>query len=283
MSYIARTLNLENLIAKKSYFLFGPRQTGKSTLIKQTLLDVKYYNLNDSKLFRELSANPEILNQRLTKTDKVVVIDEIQRVPQLLNEVQIAIDDKDIRFLLTGSSARKLRREGINLLGGRARQMRLHPLTYAELGEKFDLLKALNFGTIPSIYFSDEPAEDLESYCGQYLELEIAAEGLARNLSSFSRFLEISALASGEMLNYKAISSDSQVPKSTVFEYFQILRDTMIGDDLQAWRKSTKRKPIQTSKFYFFDTGVSRVLRNQPIVKLKSPEFGHAIRVVYSS
>lgn len=277
MKYYTRTLQIADILKKKSYFLFGPRQTGKSTLIRETLGNCRIYNLNDSKLYRELSKSPEILNQRLTDKDKIVVIDEIQRIPLLLNEVQIAIDEKNIHFLLTGSSARKLRRGGVNLLGGRARERQLFPLTSFELGQDFDLLKAINFGTIPSIYFSDSPDEDLEAYCGHYLELEIAAEGLARSIPAFSRFLEVAALTSGEMLNYEAVSNDAQVPKTTVYEYYQILRDTLIADDLPAWKHTIKRKPIKSSKFYFFDTGVVRTLRQQSQVKLKSPQFGHLL------
>lgn len=277
MKYYNRTLQIADILKKKSYFLFGPRQTGKSTLIRETLGNCRIYNLNDSKLYRELSKSPEILNQRLTDKDKIVVIDEIQRIPLLLNEVQIAIDEKNIHFLLTGSSARKLRRGGVNLLGGRARERQLFPLTSFELGQDFDLLQAINFGTIPSIYFSDSPDEDLEAYCGHYLELEIAAEGLARSIPAFSRFLEVAALTSGEMLNYEAVSNDAQVPKTTVYEYYQILRDTLIADDLPAWKHTIKRKPIKSSKFYFFDTGVVRTLRQQSQVKLKSPQFGHLL------
>ena len=275
MTYIERALDLKALLTNKSYFLFGPRQTGKSTLIRETLKEFKYYNLNDSRLYREFSTAPELLNERLKGDEKIVIIDEIQRVPELLNEVQIAIDEKNINFLLTGSSARKLRRGGVNLLGGRARRLRMHPLCYFELKEKFDLLTALNFGLIPSTYFSASPSDDLEAYCGDYLELEIAAEGLTRNIPAFGRFLEVAALTSGEMLNYENVSNDAQVPKSTVYEYFKILRDTLIGDDLPAWTRSIKRKPLQTSKFYFFDTGVVRTLRQQAYVKMKSPEFGH--------
>lgn len=275
MKYYTRHLQIEELLEKKSHFLFGPRQTGKSTLIRKTLGNYKIYNLNDSKLYREFSKSPELLNQRLTEKDKIVVIDEIQRIPALLNEVQIAIDEKNIHFLLTGSSARKLRRGGVNLLGGRARERQLLPLTSSELGRDFDLLHAVNFGTIPSIYFSDAPDDDLETYCGHYLELEIAAEGLTRSIPAFSRFLEVAALTNGEMLSYEAISSDAQVPKTTVYEYYQILRDTLIGDNLPAWKQTIKRKPIKASKFYFFDTGIVRTLRQQPQVKLKSPQFGH--------
>ena len=275
MGYIKRALDLNKLLEAKSYFLLGPRQTGKSTLIGETLANYKCYNLNDSKLYREFNQYPELLNQRITAEDKVVIIDEIQRVPELLNEVQIAIDQKNLKFLLTGSSARKLRRQGINLLGGRARTMRMHPLSSYELGEKFNLVKAINRGTIPSIYFSEQYEDDLESYCSHYLQLEIAAEGLARSIPAFSRFLEVAALTSNEVLNYENVANDCQVPKSTVYEYFQILRDTMIGDDLPAWKKTVKRKPIQTSKFYFFDTGVVRNLRQQSTVKVKSPQFGH--------
>lgn len=205
---------------------------------------------------------------------KIVIIDEIQKLPALLDEVHRLIEKHGISFLLTGSSARKLRRGGVNLLGGRARSRNLHPLTFSELKERFSLTKALNRGLIPSIYFSDAPEEDLKSYANTYLKEEIAAEGLTRNVPAFSRFLEVSALYSGSMINYSKISNDAQMPVSTVREYFQILRDTLIGFDVPAWKKSAKRKPISTSKFYLFDPGIARHLQNRSPVKQGSPEFG---------
>ena len=165
----------------------------------------------------------------------------------------------------------------MNLLGGRARIKHFHPFSYSELGEKFDLTRALNYGLLPPIYFSDRPNEDLESYVGTYLKEEIAAEGLTRNVPAFSRFLEVAALCNGRLINYAKISNDAQVARSTVQEYFQILKDTLIAWEVSAWHKSKKRKPISTSKLYFFDAGVVRFLQNRNPFKQGSPEFGEAL------
>lgn len=274
--YIPRMLDLQSILKNKSCFLFGPRQTGKSWLINHTLQSHRVYNLLDSELFLSLSQNPKRLEQEIKRGDKIIIIDEIQKIPSLLDEIHLIIEKYGIHFLLTGSSARKIRRGGVNLLGGRARSRTLHPFVYLELKDRFDLNKALNWGLIPSIYFSDDPLEDLKAYAGDYLKEEIAAEGLTRNIPAFSRFLQVSALCNGQMINYTNISNDAQVPMSTVQEYFQILRDTMIAFDIPAWKKTTKRKPITTSKFYFFDVGVVRYLQNRSFINEKSPEIGQA-------
>lgn len=276
MQYIERSLNLEKVLEKKSCFLFGPRQTGKTWLIKNRLSEYKYFNLLDTKTYAQLSYSPDILQELITNMDKVVIIDEIQRLPILLNEVQLLIDEKNIHFLLTGSSSRKLKRKGTNLLGGRARMRNLHPLIFTELGKHFNLHKSLSIGLLPSLYFSDAPDEDLESYIGTYLQEEIAAEALVRNIPAFSRFLTISALSNSQIINYTNIANDSQVPSSTIQEYFQILRDTLIGNDLPVWRKSLKRKPISTSKFYFFDIGITRYLQKRKNLSSGTVEFGEA-------
>ena len=274
--YIQRTLNLLKSLKEKSLFLYGPRQTGKSWLINKTLQDYRVYDLLDNEEYLSLSRNPKRLEQELVGNEKIIIIDEMQKLPFLLDEVHRIIEKYGIHFLLTGSSARKLRRGGVNLLGGRARSKYLHPFTFCELKEKFDLLKALNTGLIPSIYFSNAPDEDLKAYTGDYLREEIAAEGLTRNVPAFSRFLQMAAMCNGLLINYTNISNDAQVPKSTIQEYFQILRDTLIGFDVPAWKKTQKRKPIVTSKFYFFDIGVVRYLQNRSTLKEKSPEFGDA-------
>lgn len=274
--YVNRELDLQGILKNKSLFLFGPRQTGKSWLIGNTLGKYRVYDLLDSDVYLTLSRNPKRIEQELKPDDKIIIIDEVQKLPVLLNEVHRIIEKYKMHFLLTGSSARKLRRGGVNLLGGRARTRILHPFIYKELKEKFKLVKALNYGLIPSIYFSDSPEDDLKAYAGDYLKEEIAAEGLTRNVPAFSRFLEVAALCNGLMINYSNISNDAQVASSTVQEYFQILRDTLIGFDVPAWKKSKKRKPITTSKFYFFDVGVVRYLQNRLLLKEKSPEFGNA-------
>ena len=273
---IPRLLNLPKLLTTKSYFLFGPRQTGKTFMIRRQFPKAKYYNLHETDTFLKFNQAPQRLRQELTGKDKLVIMDEIQKLPLLLDEIQVLIDDRQVRFLLTGSSARALKRKGLNLLGGRARTKRLHPLCYRELAHEFDLVKALDRGLLPSLYFSDSPYEDLQAYVGTYLKEEIAAEAVVRNLPAFSRFLTVAALCNGQMLNYSKIASDAQVPKSTVQEYFHILRDTLLGDDLPAWRRTEKRKPLTTAKFYLFDVGIVRHLQRRRQLQEGSPEFGEA-------
>lgn len=273
--YIPRILQLSDIINQKSCFLFGPRQTGKSTFIKETLSIYPIYNLLDSATLLSLSRSPERLGQEIGN-QKIVVIDEIQKLPPLLNEVHKLIEERGINFLMTGSSARKLRKGGVNLLGGRARSRHFHPLVCAELKEGFDLGKALDIGTLPSIYFSERPAEDLESYAGDYLKEEIAAEGLVRNIPSFSRFLEIAALSNGQIINYTEIANDAQVARTTVHEFYQILKDTLIAFEVPVWKKARIRKAITTSKYYFFDVGVARFLQHRQGLKARSPEYGDA-------
>jgi predicted AAA+ superfamily ATPase len=203
------------------------------------------------------------------------VIDEIQRIPGLLNEVHRLIEQRGIRFLLTGSSARKLRRGGVNLLGGRARTLYLHPLTYRELGGDFDLARAIASGLLPSIYFSDNPAADLKAYAGTYLQQEIVAEGAARNIPAFSRFLGVAATCNATIVNFTNVANDAQVARTTVYEYFDILKDTLIIRELPAWRHSQKRKPIASSKYYFFDVGIVAALQGREF-RPHTPEFGEA-------
>lgn len=273
---VPRILDLPKLLSAKSYFLFGPRQTGKTFMIRRQFPKARYYNLHETDTFLRFNQAPHRLRQELTSKDKLVIMDEIQKLPLLLDEIQVLIDDRQVRFLLTGSSARALKRKGLNLLGGRARTKRLHPLCYRELDQDFDLVTALDRGLLPSLYFSNSPYEDLQAYVGTYLKEEIAAEAVVRNLPGFSRFLTVAALCNGQMLNYSKIASDAQVPKSTVQEYFHILRDTLLGDDLPAWRRTEKRKPLTTAKFYFFDIGIVRHLQRRRQLQEGSPEFGEA-------
>lgn len=256
--------------------MLGPRQTGKTSIIQQSLTGYKYYNLLKTDVYLRLSHSPHRLREEITGNDKIVIIDEIQKLPILLDEVQLLIEEMGVHFLLTGSSARKLRGKGINLLGGRARIKRFHPFIFRELKSRFDLKRALDTGLIPSIYFSDDPYEDMEAYVGNYLKEEVAAEAIVRNITAFSRFLTVAGLSNGKIINYSNIANDAQVPKSTVQEYFHILRDTLIGSDLPAWKETVKRKPLSTSKFFFFDIGVARFLQNRQGIRQGSPEFGEA-------
>jgi predicted AAA+ superfamily ATPase len=275
LPYVQRILDLPALMEKKSHFLFGPRQTGKTSLILHTLKGAKVYDLLDTSIYLALSQSPGRIGQELTAEDRIVVIDEIQRLPILLNEVHRLIEKHGIRFLLTGSSARKLRRGGVNLLGGRARTKYLHPFTYKELGAKFDLRRAIERGLLPSIYFSDDPRADLQAYAGSYLQEEIIAEGATRSLPAFSRFLKVAALCNSQIVNFTNVSNDAQVARTTVYEYFEILKDTLILYELPAWRKSKKRKPLASSKYYFFDVGVVSGLQGRKF-RPGTPEFGEA-------
>jgi predicted AAA+ superfamily ATPase len=271
--HLPRALDLNALLARKSHFLLGPRLTGKTTLLRRTLPGARVYDLLDSAVYLALSRNPGRIAEELPAGTDVVAIDEIQRLPELLNEVHRLIEERGVRFLLTGSSARKLRRGGVNLLGGRARVKYLHPLTYAELDTHFDLARAIERGTLPSIYFSDDPVADLAAYAGTYLQQEVAAEGATRNIPAFGRFLRVAALCNGTIVNFTKVANDAQVPRTTVHEYFAILRDTLVLHEVPAWRKSVKRKPLASSKYYFFDVGVVGALQGRA-VRAGTPEFG---------
>ena len=233
------------------------------------------YDLLDHAVFLDLSQRPGRILEDLTPDVDIVAIDEIQRLPLLLNEVHRIIEARGVRFLLTGSSARKLRRGGVNLLGGRARTKVLHPLTWMELGGRFDLARAVSRGTLPSIYFSDDPDADLRAYTGTYLQEEVVAEGATRNIPAFGRFLRVAALANATIVNFTSVANDAQTPRTTVYEYFGILRDTLVLFEVPAWRQSVKRKPIASSKYYFFDIGVASALQGRR-PRPGTPEFGLA-------
>ena len=275
VAYVDRTPDLAAWLAKKSHFLLGPRQTGKSTLFRHQLPQARVYDLLDSAVYLALSQRPGRLAEELTPRDRLVVIDEVQRLPEILNEVHRLIEERGTRFLLTGSSARKLRRGGVNLLGGRARTRQLHPLTRRELGPRFELGRAIARGLLPSIYFSDDPGADLEAYAGAYLQQEILAEGATRNVPAFSRFLRVAAACNATVVNFTAVASDAQVPRTTVYEYFDILRDTLLLHEVPAWTRSSARKPLVSPKYYFFDVGVASWLQGRPVLK-GTPEFGPA-------
>ena len=263
---IKRVLDLVPILSQKSLFLFGPRQTGKTELIKQQFSGHKYYNLLDRSLFLRLNSDPTLIRKELTPEDKIIVIDEIQKIPELLDEIHLMIEDYGVCFLLTGSSARSLKAKGVNLLGGRARQRHLHPFLQCELNEKFDRIVE-NF---------NNDSDDLKSYCGHYLQEEIAGEARIRNIGAFSRFLEVAGLCNGQMINYTQVGSDAQVPVSTIREYFQILYDTFLAVEVLAYGQTIKRKPIAASKFYFFDIGIARFLQRRTKLEEGSPEYGEA-------
>jgi uncharacterized protein len=274
--YIPRLLPIETLVEKKSYFLFGPRQTGKTSIITARMQNTRIYDLLDTTTYLNLSQHPGRIEEELETGDRIIVIDEIQRLPDLLHEVHKLIEKRKIKFLLTGSSARKLRRGGINLLGGRARIKHLYPFTRKELGGQFDLERALTAGLLPSIYFSDDPSADLRAYMGTYLQQEVVAEGATRNVPAFSRFLRVAAHCNGAVVNFTGVANDAQVPRTTVYEYFEILKDTLIIHELPAWKKTTKRKPLVSSKYYFFDVGVVAALQGRRFVP-GTTEYGEAL------
>ena len=272
--YIERNLDLSNILKKKSVFLFGPRQCGKSSLIDHEIADAHVFDLLSSDTLIRLSSDPGYI-EKTCADGRIVVIDEIQKLPMLLDEVHRLIERRGFRFLLTGSSARKLRREGVNLLGGRARVKRMHPFSASELGDRFDLDRAVNFGLLPPVIFSEEPEEELADYIDEYLRQEIIAEGATRNLPAFSRFLEIAALSNGEQIDYAAISRDAKVPRTTVQEYFRILKETLLADEVPIWKRGMKRKTVETSKFYLFDSGVARRMSRRRETLAGTPEYGH--------
>lgn len=271
---VTRQLQLLSTLEQKSCFLYGARQTGKTTLIQQELPEQRLIQLLDLNIQRRLLQNPMLLEEMISEKDKIVVIDEIQKIPELLDVVHLLIEKKKIRFLLTGSNSRKLKRSGVNLLGGRARVRHLFPLITRELKENYNLEKAAQYGLLPSIYFSEDPVEDLRSYVSEYLIQEIAAEGISRNIPAFGRFMEVAALCNGQILNYAQIGSDAEVKRGTVKNYFDILEDTLIGFRLNAWKKGKDRKAISAEKFYFFDSGVVNSLCGRKSLSLQSVEGG---------
>jgi predicted AAA+ superfamily ATPase len=273
---LERLLNIADLLTRKSFFLFGPRATGKSTLIKRQLSETAtVIDLLDSRLYLRLLGSPHDLESIIYSGHKtgIVVIDEIQRIPELLNEVHRLIENKKITFLLTGSSARKLRRGKANLLAGRVWESRMFPLTWKEITD-FNLDRFLHYGGLPAVYLSNYPDEELDAYVNTYLKEEIMAEGLIRKLPPFSRFLRSIALASGEMINFTKLANDCQVPPSTVTEYVGLLEDTLVGFLLPAWTESRKRKAISTAKFYFFDPGVTHMLAGTRTLDRNSNLYG---------
>lgn len=275
MGSLKRTLDLAQLLKSKSFFLFGPRATGKSTLIRAQLPKARLYDLLDASVFRRLLAHPRLLAEENPDPKELIVIDEIQRLPDLLNEVHRLISLEGRKFLLTGSSARKLLHGSSNLMAGRAWRADLYPLTWNEI-PNFDLLRYLNQGGLPEIYLSSQPREELRAYTSLYLREEIQAESLTRNLQSFSSFLDVIALANGEEINFHSLASDCGVSVGTLKNYVQILDDTLIGFSLPGYTKTKKRKAISRIKHYLFDVGVAGSLAKRGEILPGSELFGRA-------
>ena len=256
--YVKRIIDIQTRLKSKSLFLFGPRQTGKSSLIANQIQDdVKLsWSLLNARIRRRCQADPGVLRDEIETRgihDGLVIIDEIQKVPELLDEVHLLIEETDIRFLLTGSSARRLKEQGVNLLGGRAGKMNLHPFVWPEIREfKPTLDRILKYGLLPSVFLSDSPDDVLDAYINVYLQEEIAGEGLVRQLPKFERFLEVAAITNAEEINYSNIASDVMMSRASITEWYGILYDTMIG--------FSKRKAVETERFYYFDVGLVRFL-----------------------
>lgn len=274
---VKRQLDLQHLLQQKSHFLFGPRAVGKSTLIAQQLAGkAEIIDLLDPHIFLRISNNINGLRSIMgERTPKLIVIDEVQRLPELLNEVHMLIAREGTRFLLTGSSTRKLRRGEANMLAGRAWLAQLFPLVRGEI-PAFDLERYLLYGGLPAVQFSTQPAKELAAYVLNYMREEVQAEGAVRNLVPFSRFLRTMALANGEVINFSKLANDCQCPVRDVRGYVQILEDTLLGSLLQPWASSRKRKAVSTAKFYFFDTGVTRTLAAIESIDRNSNLYGKA-------
>lgn len=276
---LKRFLDLSILLSKKNHFLFGPRATGKSYLIQKQLAGKAHViDLLDSDVYLSLQNRPSELREIVNASPhNLIVIDEIQRIPELLNEVHRLIEDPgENKFLLTGSSARRLKRENANMLGGRARRAELFPLTVHELRKEgnFNLERYLTYGGLPSVYLGEEPYEDLRDYIDTYLNEEVKLESNVRNLPNFSRFLSACAACNGMIINYTKIGSDAQVHPNTVREHFEILQDTLLAKLVPPWSRSRKRKAIATPKFYFIDCGISNAI--QRIKQLNPIDRGYA-------
>ena len=274
---IQRYCKLFDEIEDGSVFLFGARQTGKSTFLVQQFGNAITFDLLDGELKRRFRVRPSLLFELLQDKPEgtIVVIDEIPEVPELLNEVHRLIQQKRLRFILCGSSARKLKRKGYNTLGGRAFPCYFYPFVSAEIPD-LDLEKALLHGMLPPVYLAKNSKRVLSGYIDVYLKEEIEEEALSRNLETFIRFMNVAALTSGEMVNYSNIASDCGVSAKTVKEYFSILEDTLVGYMVPAYTKAVKRKVSQSPKFYYFDVGVYNYLMNRTSLPQGTPEYGHA-------
>lgn len=273
---INRFLNIKNEI-DSSIFLFGARQTGKSTILRQQFPDSIYVDLLDNSVKERYQRRPTLLYETLKDKEEgtLVIIDEIPEVPELLNEVHRLIVEFGLVFILCGSSARKLKRKGHNTLGGRAFPVYLYPFVSAEIPD-FDIDRAVAYGTIPPHYLAKNPRRLLAGYIDVYLKEEIKEEALVRNLNAFHRFLEVAALTDGEIVNYNNIAQDCGVHATTVNAYFDILEDSLMGYRIPAFRKVMKRRLMQAPKFYYFDIGVANHLLHRKEMSRGSVDYGHA-------
>ncbi|MBI5418273.1 ATP-binding protein [Candidatus Poribacteria bacterium] len=267
---------LQKPFKNKSFFLFGPRGTGKTTWVKSKFPTAVYLDLLEAELFNDLMANPQRLENFLPKNFKDwIIIDEVQRIPDILNEVHRLIEKNKYKFILTGSSARKLKGKGPNLLAGRALTLSMHPLTVLELGKDFNLTHSLTYGHLPCAKLESNPKAYLESYVKTYLQEEVQQEGLTRNLSAFYRFLETASFSQGSVLNISEVARECAVERKVVENYFTILEDLLIAYRIPVFTKRSKRRLISHPKFYFFDAGIYRTIR--PMGPLDMPEEAQGI------
>jgi len=265
---------------KESYFLFGPRGTGKSTWLREVYPDAYWIDLLNPELFRFFSAGPERLRTVLEshKGQKTIVIDEIQKIPTLLDVVHSLIEEKKgYQFILTGSSSRKLRNHGVNLLGGRALLRHMPPFFAKEIGNAFSLSRNLKLGMLPIVLDSESPEEVLRAYAGIYLKEEVQAEGIVRNIGDFARFLEAMSFSHGSLINTSNIARECQIARKTVDNYLLILNDLLLGFQIDVFRRKAKRGLVNRSKFYFFDSGVYYSIRPQNLHDIESEKEGAAL------
>jgi predicted AAA+ superfamily ATPase len=268
-----RLITIE-LPQNRSAFLWGPRRTGKTYWINRHFSKSIIIDLLKTDVFADYASRPWLLRERYNEHQGLIVIDEIQMIPDLLNEIHWMIENTDFSFLMTGSSARKLRRRHANLLAGRAWRFTMTPLTYLET-KGFNLEQVMISGLLPPHFLSSDPIQDLRSYVADYLKEEIATEAVIQNIPAFAEFLRVAAITSGKLLNYTNVARETGVSAKVVRTYFQILQDTLLGFRVQPWRKAKNRRLIETEKFYFFDVGVTNYLaRRSP--KIGTPEFGHS-------
>ncbi len=252
----------QSIDSQTSFFLFGPRGTGKTNWVKSTFKDALYIDLLSEKTFQTLLKSPSILEKMIPPDfDDWIIIDEIQKVPPLLNEVHRLIESKRYRFILTGSSARALRKKGVNLLAGRALLKNMHPLCVQELGQDFNLENSLQYGHLPSIFKHSSANEYLKSYIGVYLKEEVMQEGLTRKLDAFAKALEIASFSQGSVINYSEIAREVGVGRRLIMGYFDVMEDLLLSIRLPVFSRRAKRKLVSGTKFYFFDVGVYRSLR----------------------
>jgi predicted AAA+ superfamily ATPase len=268
--------------SRQSFFLFGPRGVGKTAWLHERFPGAQFFDLLDHAVYSELLAQPQRLGDRIPEKHRDwVVVDEVQRVPEVLNEVHRLIETRRLRFVLTGSSARKLRRKGVNLLAGRALTKAMHPLTATELGGDFDLKHALRFGCLPLACTGESPKDYLKSYAATYLREEVQQEGLARNIGSFGKFLEAASFSQASVLNMASVARECAVSRKAVEDYFSILEDLLIAVRIPVFSKRAKRRMVAHPKFFYFDAGVFQAIRPRGPLDAAEEIHGAALETLF--